>query len=225
MSPNEIRPDATSLRGLAHPLRVRILNVLREQGPATATLLAERLGQSTGATSYHLRQLAQYGFVVEDPERAVGRERWWKAAHRRTVFEGAVGRAAPAEAESYLRAVAGLYADRVDRWLSELPALPEEWHAAPTLSNWRLRLTPTEAAELNDELFALMGRYRRDDPEVPAPPNAEPVELQAQLMPFVGAASADPAGEPPRPTLEAGCLKGEPRRPAGERDEDEGRAR
>lgn len=218
MTAKEIRPDATSLRGLAHPLRVRILNVLREQGPATATLLAERLGQSSGATSYHLRQLAQYGFVVEDRERAVGRERWWKAAHRRTVFEGAMGRTAPAEAETYLRAVAGLYADRVDRWLSELPALPEEWHDAPTLSNWRLRLTPTEATELHDELFALMGRYRRDDPEVPAPPGAEPVELQAQLMPFVGAPPPDRAGEPRGPAGERQGLAGDP-------DEADGRVR
>ncbi|SCL13155.1 transcriptional regulator, ArsR family [Micromonospora rhizosphaerae] len=181
----EIRPDPTALRGLAHPLRVRILNLLREQGPATATLLADRLGQSTGATSYHLRQLAQYGFVVEDPDRTVGRERWWRAAHRNTVLEGAVGHAAPAETETYLRAIAALYAERVDRWLSELPALPDEWSDATTLSNWRLRLTPTEAARLHDELFALLERYRRDEPESEAPPEARPVVLQAQLMPFV----------------------------------------
>src|SRR6201991_5338172 len=110
MAKKEIELDARTLRGLAHPLRVRILGLLRELGPATATTLAERLGQSTGATSYHLRILAQYGFVEDDPERNVGRERWWKAAHATTSID--LERDAPAvEAEGYLRAVAAQYAD------------------------------------------------------------------------------------------------------------------
>ncbi|NEE24033.1 helix-turn-helix transcriptional regulator, partial [Streptomyces sp. SID7982] len=50
--------DARTLRSLAHPLRIRLLNTLREFGPATASKLGERLGESSGATSYHLRQLA-----------------------------------------------------------------------------------------------------------------------------------------------------------------------
>ena len=49
--------DAHNLRGLVHPLRAKILTMLRESGPATATMLAERLGESSAATSYHLRQL------------------------------------------------------------------------------------------------------------------------------------------------------------------------
>ncbi|MYV61205.1 helix-turn-helix domain-containing protein, partial [Streptomyces sp. SID4931] len=53
--------DARTLRSLAHPLRIRLLNALREFGPATASKLGERLGESSGATSYHLRQLAESG--------------------------------------------------------------------------------------------------------------------------------------------------------------------
>ena len=157
---SDVRLDATSLRGLAHPLRVRILGQLREQGPATATTLADRLGQSTGATSYHLRQLATYGFVEDDPTRNVGRERWWKASHQRTVLDTVD--LAP-EAEGYLRAVAAQYAERVDRWLGEYAALDRPWHDSSTLSDWRLRLTPAEAAELHTALFALVDRYRLDD--------------------------------------------------------------
>ncbi|MFY1687903.1 ArsR/SmtB family transcription factor [Plantactinospora sp. WMMB782] len=185
MSRDEVRLSATSLRGLAHPLRVRMLNALREHGPATATLLAERLGQSTGATSYHLRQLAQYGFVVEEPERGAGRERWWRAVHRNTRLDREVGRDAQPEVETYLRAVAALYAERVDRWLNELPRLPEEWSGVSTLSNWQLRLTPAEAREFSAGLHELIGRYRRDEPGVAAPADAEPFVVQAQLMPFV----------------------------------------
>src|SRR5919206_5319963 len=69
------------LRALAHPLRVRLLELLRE-GPSTASLLAERLNESTGATSYHLRELHRYGFIDEEPGRGRGRERWWKRRER-----------------------------------------------------------------------------------------------------------------------------------------------
>jgi DNA-binding transcriptional ArsR family regulator len=76
-----VTPDARSLRGLAHPLRLQLLGLLRMDGPATATQLAERTGQSSGATSYHLRQLAAYGFVIEDLDRTTGRrDRYWRAA-------------------------------------------------------------------------------------------------------------------------------------------------
>src|SRR5688572_10834361 len=70
--------DLESLKGLAHPLRVKILDLLSTYGPATATGLAERLGESSGATSYHLRQLARHGFVREVEGRGTGRERWWE---------------------------------------------------------------------------------------------------------------------------------------------------
>src|SRR5215831_7404684 len=79
-----ISVDAGNLRGIAHPIRVRLLALLRDDGPSTATRLAARTGLNSGATSYHLRQLERFGFVVED-ERTGGRERWWRAAHRVTT--------------------------------------------------------------------------------------------------------------------------------------------
>ena len=183
MTEREVRVDATTLRGLAHPLRVRILGLLREHGPATATTLAQRLGQSTGATSYHLRILATYGFVVDDPERNVGRERWWKAAHKSTTLDinPAV---APPETEGYLRAVAAQYADRVERFLDEMASLPPAWGDACTISDVPLRLTPQEAAALHEEMFALLGRYRRDDRDARRPDGTERVVVQFQILPF-----------------------------------------
>jgi predicted ArsR family transcriptional regulator len=188
----QIRLDATSLRGIAHPLRVHILGMLREYGPSTATRLAERLGQSTGATSYHLRQLAQYGFVIEEAGRGAGRERWWRAAHRRTLLDAErVGRDAPAETEIYLRGVAAAYAERVQRWLGELQDFPREWSDGATISDWSLRLTPAEAKELHDQLIALIARYRLD-PAPEAPQQARRVVVQLQLMPFLAAAGGAP---------------------------------
>jgi DNA-binding transcriptional ArsR family regulator len=71
--------DPAALKALAHPLRQRILRQLDREGPATSTTLARALGENTGATSYHLRQLAEHGFVEDVPDRGQGRERWWRA--------------------------------------------------------------------------------------------------------------------------------------------------
>src|SRR3954454_12016717 len=81
--------DPPRLRALAHPLRVRLLGLLRLHGPSTATRLAARVGDSSGSTSYHLRQLAAAGLVAEDPAHAGGggRERWWRAVHSSTRLD------------------------------------------------------------------------------------------------------------------------------------------
>jgi DNA-binding transcriptional ArsR family regulator len=76
---DHLRLDGPAIRVLAHPLRSRLLGELRAGGPATATQLAGRLATNTGATSYHLRKLAEVGLVVED-DRGTARERWWNAA-------------------------------------------------------------------------------------------------------------------------------------------------
>src|SRR5690349_10771636 len=55
------RMRAAQLRALAHPLRLQLLHLLHAEGPATATQLAHRLGESTGSTSYHLRALHRAG--------------------------------------------------------------------------------------------------------------------------------------------------------------------
>jgi DNA-binding MarR family transcriptional regulator len=185
----KVRLSATTLRGIAHPLRLRLLGLLREDGPSTATKLAERTGQSSGATSYHLRQLAAYGFVSELTDQGTGRERWWQATHRGMSLEAEDIRNAPEEAETYMRLVAAQYAERVERWLNDLPLATPEWDRGATLSDWRLRLTPEEATRLMAEMQALIAAYRRDEEGVPAPEAAKRVALQIQLMPFLGDAS------------------------------------
>jgi Winged helix-turn-helix DNA-binding len=72
--------------GLTHPIRPRLLELLQQEGPATATSLAARIGRSSGVTSYYLRVLADSGFIVEDTERGNARDRFWRAPHRSTGF-------------------------------------------------------------------------------------------------------------------------------------------
>src|SRR3954462_9094376 len=79
--------DVRALRALAHPLRNRLLGRRRLNGPATASQLGRAVGESSGSTSYHLRQLAQYGFVEEVEGQGTARERWWRARHRMTSWQ------------------------------------------------------------------------------------------------------------------------------------------
>jgi len=174
------------LRGLAHPLRIRLRAELIENGPATASQLAARIGESSGATSYHLRQLAAYGFVVDDPARGNGRERYWRAAHRSTWFDmpeqDSQGREVGAE---YLRAVARVYAERIVRFADGIEAAPEvigpDWAAASSMSDWILDVDVDEATELRRRFHELCVPYRHsgDRPR----PGTRRVIMQFQLLP------------------------------------------
>jgi len=188
--PSTVRLDARSLRGLAHPLRVRLLGLLREHGPATASGLARTVGESSGVTSYHLRQLAEHGLVVEHevPE-ASRRERWWRAAHRSTILEPLPDHDPATEVlvDEYLRAIAAAYADRVVRFADGLPGLREslgtEWADAADLSDWWLDLTPEQTHDISTEIAAVLARYRASDPDVVPEPGTRRVVVQLQLMP------------------------------------------
>ncbi|WP_406740276.1 winged helix-turn-helix domain-containing protein [Streptomyces atratus] len=162
--------DARTLRGLAHPLRLRLLAALREYGPATASGLAERLGESSGATSYHLRQLAAYGFVEDDPERGKGRERWWRAAHRGTVFDSGRFLSHPDPAvrgavDVVLHETATSHAQELNTWIGTMREWPEEWREGWDISDFQVRLTPDLAEELIGKIHELIESYRGQVPE------------------------------------------------------------
>lgn len=163
-----ITPTPHQLRALTHPVRLRMLGLLRSEGPATATTLATRLRLNTGATSYHLRQLAQHGFVVDDDERGNGRERWWKAAHTSTRTEAT---SSPDDADAdamdaYLQTVVTIYTENLQRAVEQLPLLPRAWRDAGTFSDWGIRLTPASAQRLLERLDALLEEVEdEDDPE------------------------------------------------------------
>jgi DNA-binding transcriptional ArsR family regulator len=163
--------DARSVRALAHPLRLELLDLLRFDGPLTATLLARRTGQSSGATSYHLRQLAKYGYIEEEPRQA-GRERWWRYRERRAIV--------PGDGDDMRRLVAELLsreAHAVDRFLVARSRMPE-WDAASFFQSRALRLTAAELDELRVAIERLLAPYRRADAENP-PADALPVRVSA----------------------------------------------
>lgn len=160
--------DPRSLRGLAHPLRIRLLGALREYGPATASQLADRLGESSGATSYHLRQLAAHGFVKDAPERGKGRERWWKAVHRGTRWNAEKFLAHPDPAvrgavNTALHEVATQHTQEMSTFLGTLHDWSEEWRIASDLSDFYMRLTPELAREMRDRVHEVIESYREKE--------------------------------------------------------------
>ena len=189
MDSGSVTPTPHQLKALTHQTRVRMLGMLRIDGPATATTLAQRLGLNTGATSYHLRQLAQHGFVVDDESQGNGRERWWKAAHRSTTT-GHGSEVDPddrATTEAYLQSVAVVLAEQLQRAVEELPLLPPEWDQASTFSDWVVRLTPRRARALVEALQQLAEDAEPDDDET-----AEEFVVQIQAFPYPGRLGVPP---------------------------------
>ena len=175
--------DPRSLRGVAHPLRLRLLGSLRNDGPQTATQLAARFGESSAATSYHLRTLAAHGFVADAPELGRGRERFWRAVHRSSWFTVPPADAPERElAELYLQTVARTYAGNVERWADEMPDWPAAWADAANLSNLTLPLAAAQVQQLADELMAVLVRYR--DEVAPAGAGEPRILFDAQFQLF-----------------------------------------
>ena len=156
------RIDARALRVLAHPLRSRLLGVLRLNGPATATTLARALETNSGATSYHLRKLAEVGLVEED-RGGVGRERVWRAAHDVhgwSVSDFAGDPDAEAAREWLESEYFQVFVDNAQRWAAESPSWPLEWRDAADSSDAVLSLTPDELTSLRQELSEVVERYQ-----------------------------------------------------------------
>lgn len=74
--------DPQVLRAIAHPVRNRILAELDARGSLRAADVARELDLPANQASFHLRQLAKYGLVEEDPGAARDkRDRVWRAVN------------------------------------------------------------------------------------------------------------------------------------------------
>lgn len=149
------------------------LTALRQRGPATASMLAARLGESSGATSYHLRQLAAHGFVEDAPDRGKGRERWWQAVVQALGFDETLLKdpdpSVRGAADMHLHEIATTHARELSTWLGTHDDWPE-WTRATDMSDFTLRLTPELSRELIAKMHDLLNSYRalapaEDDPD------------------------------------------------------------
>lgn len=158
---SKVVSDLETLKALTHPLRTRLLGELRRRGPATASELGRRLGESSGATSYHLRQLERFGFVGDDDEQPSGRERRWRALHDQSTLPDELW-----DAEGGIEAWRGLYRQRVGHLRQELAA----WTGpgpGRDYSDHLLRLSAEDAAALLREIDAVVGSYAGRGGDIP----------------------------------------------------------
>jgi DNA-binding transcriptional ArsR family regulator len=170
--------DASALRALAHPVRIKLVGLLRREGPLTASEAGRRIGESSGSASYHLRQLARYG-LVEEAGGGRGRERPWRATALFTSWPNVADTPELAEAMQTLeRVVLARYIERLERWLGRRRTERSEWQASAAFGDSLLYLTADELAALRDALEELAEPYvqRVARPEL-RPPGARSVAL------------------------------------------------
>ncbi|MGW8984073.1 ArsR/SmtB family transcription factor [Streptomyces parvus] len=177
--------DGAALKALTHPLRLTLLGVLRQHGPATASELAVRTGESSASTSYHLRVLAKYAFVAEADHRD-SRERRWKSVHDVTSWSNEAMHASPGGSVilSVLRRRQIEHLQQsLDRHEADLDSgrLGEEWQESSGLSDMMPRLTPESLAELWEVFRAKTAELTARDAE---DPRAEQVVLFTAGLPL-----------------------------------------
>ncbi|NUR10122.1 MAG: helix-turn-helix transcriptional regulator [Nocardioidaceae bacterium] len=176
--------DAAALKALAHPLRMAILGALVTEGPMTATEAASMLEESPSNCSWHLRKLAEHGFVRE-ARGGTGRNRPWQAVSEGLEWDSE----SPDEAD---RLAADALTDMlVERELQRLRAAqasrehePAEWREATGISQSALWLTAEEAREIKEELTRLLlsKAERSGHPEL-RPEGARLTSLVAWVVP------------------------------------------
>jgi DNA-binding MarR family transcriptional regulator len=180
-----MRPmDAAQLRALAHPLRLQLLEVLRVEGPATASQLARKLGESSGATSYHLRALHRAGMIEEAKQRNA-RERWWQRLPERMVIPNSVPSDASETERAELQAahaqIESILVERDEqamaRWMEIRYGLPLDWQDSQWIGNFRMWATAAEVRQFVNAVLELAQPLRK-------PPAGGAVERQEVHLTF-----------------------------------------
>ncbi|WP_298867214.1 helix-turn-helix domain-containing protein [uncultured Microbacterium sp.] len=185
--------DAGALKALAHPLRVRIYDLLSERGPQTASTLAAIIGETSGATSYHLRALAAKDLIREVPDRGTARERWWERPKGRINLPGPDDTMSPANraaaqivTSEFFRLRHQTLMDYLNRPTADQP---EEWRDAGLVMTTMLDLTPEQMLEVRQELSdlvdAVVERYRGQESQ----PGTRRVSLRAEIFDLPAAGS------------------------------------
>ena len=183
--------DVRTIRALAHPVRIALIETLSLHGPQTATEAGERIGESPTTCSFHLRQLAKYGFV-EEAGGGTGRARPWKMTSIGMSIRGGEDAETELAAATLARLLRERQLARYQTWLETRSLFPKRWRTAATDSEHVFYVTLEEFEALNDELHQLLTarfRERLTDPST-RPEGAIPVELLLYTYPIALAPKA-----------------------------------
>jgi hypothetical protein len=200
---SQVHPGRPGL-ALGHPLRVALLGLLAQRATLTSTEAARALGESSGACSFHLRQLARYGHVEEVPG-ARGRARPWRLATAAgPAGEGPAAGGSAGGGDDFGALARELENEGYRRWLAHREAAPPGWRdeAFSTV----LHLTPEELTEVAAAIRGVIAAYAaRAGPGAGTRPGTGPgrardgaagvlpVAVVARMFPLLPA-DADPAG-------------------------------
>jgi DNA-binding transcriptional ArsR family regulator len=179
--------DTGALRALAHPLRVRIYDILSQYGPQTASSLAGRLGESSGSTSYHLRALAKHDLIREVEGKGSTRERWWERPVGGVSFASAEAVKTPSGRAATQIVMSEFFRLRQDQLLAfideGLTKEDDAWRDGSIVSTATARLTPAQSRELSVKIMALIDEavdtYRNQTGE-----GVRPVTIRADVFPL-----------------------------------------
>ena len=152
-----LAPEA--LKAFAHPLRIEMYRYLTARGRGTASQIARHLGESTGQTSYHLRQLERHGFIEDDPTAPTGgRERWWRSVGFTLDRASLQDPASRIAADVALRAVIRERAETLQAWFDSIDRAGEWTEGAAHLSSssW---LSQAEAEAMGRELAEVVDKH------------------------------------------------------------------
>lgn len=152
------RPKA--VRGLAHPLRWRILELVQQQGPLTATQVSDIVGESPANCSFHLRTLGKYGFI-EEVGTGKGRTRPWRGVDFSMEVDedelDGTNKEASLAVGLLLRQAA---AHRIDQWTNNRDRFPVKWRKASFDFRCQIPLTASELDALREHIDTFIGKYR-----------------------------------------------------------------
>lgn len=177
--------DAGALKALAHPLRVRIFDLLSAQGPQTASSLAAMLGETSGSTSYHLRALAAHDLIREVEGRGTARERWWELPKGRIDLPGPDRSMTPSRRASAQIVSTEFFRLRHESLMAYLNRTQadehEEWRDAGLITTTHLDMTAAQMRELRGEIEALIesaiDRFRGQEG-----PDVRRVSMRAEIF-------------------------------------------
>lgn len=165
--------DPRAVLAYAHPIRLQLVGLLRRQGPLTASEAGRLLDESSGSTSYHLRQLARYGLVEETGEGS-GRSKPWRATSMFTSLPSVTENPELAAASTHLKTVlAQRYLHLTMQWLQQSSQEDPAWQRASPFGDSMLYLTAEELTELAEQVQQSLARFadRLSDPSL-RPPDA-----------------------------------------------------
>jgi hypothetical protein len=194
--------DPQAMRALAHPLRLDLIEALTVLGPVTAAVCARHLGSTQASCSFHLRQLAKYGFVEQAPASGDRRERPWRLTDVEQSWsadgdDGDDGRSGEAAADHLGRVFLQREADRMVAWVDSARHEPEAWRRAAFSGGATLPVTVQELREIGEQLRAVLEPYaRRLTDRSSTPPGARFVRILLAATPQGDPEPGRPEGDP-----------------------------